>query len=277
MTEVQNLAKSISLRYGTIKRARGCFLYTEKGIRLTDLYQEGGRAILGWGGKGAFTILKNVLERGITGSYFTDFSLSSTKYKSQLSRALSQLFAGDRTAYMFKSKNEALQAAIKISPDSTSIYRPWNPENIDWRDVDCIIFTPALPWTDDIYILVVKDGLVGVSDECKIPNVDFENANQLSAPICAAVTRSVFDLIKALQEREEKHWFIFDKILTKYWTRKGPYLFPKISQDEYSAFVEHCLECELVISPEYNQPSIVPFGAALGAFRKLEKNPYGSN
>ena len=33
-------------RYGAVKRARGCFLYTSKGVRVTDLYQEAGRAIL---------------------------------------------------------------------------------------------------------------------------------------------------------------------------------------------------------------------------------------
>ena len=35
----------ISKRFGAIKRARGTFFYTEKGIRLTDLYLENGRAV----------------------------------------------------------------------------------------------------------------------------------------------------------------------------------------------------------------------------------------
>ncbi len=55
MTEIQNLANKIKNRYGTVKRARGSFLYTEKRIRLTDLFLEGGRAILGWG---AITVLR---------------------------------------------------------------------------------------------------------------------------------------------------------------------------------------------------------------------------
>ena len=74
MNSKEILAENIAFKYGTVKRARGCFLYTEKRVRLTDLYQEAGRAILGWGAKGTFTILKNVLERGITGSFYTDFS-----------------------------------------------------------------------------------------------------------------------------------------------------------------------------------------------------------
>ena len=61
-------------RYGAVRRARGCFLYTKKGTRVTDLYQEGGRAILGWEGGNAFTMFKNVLSRGQTGSFICEDS-----------------------------------------------------------------------------------------------------------------------------------------------------------------------------------------------------------
>ena len=63
---VTELSQQIYKRYGPVTRARGCFLYTKKGKRLTDLYQEDGRAILGWEGGSAFTHLKNVLSRGQT-------------------------------------------------------------------------------------------------------------------------------------------------------------------------------------------------------------------
>lgn len=261
------LAQKIALKYGTIKRARGCFLYTEKRVRLTDLYQENGRAILGWGAKGTFTLLKNVLDRGITGSFLTDFSAKNVKYKSQLSRAVSSLFASDRTAFVFSSKSDALKAALAISKESTSVFKPWISADIKWNEIDCIIFAPTLPWTDNIFVLAAKSDLV-------LENLSFDFESELSSPICAAVTRSVYDLIKALQEREEKNWFIYDKILTKYWTRKGPYLFPKIPEEKYEDFVIHCLDCELVISPDFHEPSIVPFGADVGVFRKLEKNPF---
>lgn len=279
------------MKYGTIKRARGCFLYTEKRVRLTDLYQEAGRAILGWGAKGTFTVLKNVLDRGITGSFYTDFSAENIKFKSQLSRAVSSLFGDDRTAFVFSSKSNALKVALELSSENTSFFRPWNPVSVDWRSVDCIVFAPALPWTDDIFILAVKSELVfqqkaesgknqkeqeGQKDQRNqaISSRKFDFESVIPAPLCAAVTRSVYDLIKALQEREEKNWFIYDKIIAKYWTRKGPYLFPKVGEAKYQDFVLHCLDCEIVVSPDFSQPSIVPFGADLGVFRKLEKSPF---
>lgn len=275
-----NLSQEIFSRFGTVKRARKCFLYTAKSVRLTDLYQEGGRAILGWGGS-VFTVLKNVLERGITGTYFTDFSSPNGKTRSQLSRAVSDIFGDERTAFTFSSKQAALEAAISISAQSTSVWRPWNPVSVDWHGVDCIIFEPALPWTNDIFLLAVKSDILNQVQDEDMPGMpdlvhhpSFKGESFLPSPVCAAVTRSIYDLIKALQEREEKHWFIYDQIITKYWERKGPYLFPKVPESDYSAFVLHCLDCHLVISPRYNQPSIVPFGADKGNFTLLKNKPF---
>ena len=100
------------------------------------------------------------------------------------------------------------------------------------------------------------------------------NAIKLPFALEVAVTRSIYNLIKALQVRQEKDWFIYDPVLTKYWNREGPYLFPKVAQDNYKDFALHCLACGILISPEYNQPSIVPFGADHGVFTKLKNSPF---
>lgn len=270
MKAKEKLAEKIAVKFGTIKRARNCFLYTEKGVRLTDLYQEEGRAILGWGAKGTFTVLKNVLERGITGSYYTDFSTRNLKSKSRLSKAVSELFASERTGFIFRSKSSALTAALSISQQGTAFFMPWNQADQDWKSIDCLVFAPSFPWADSYYILAVKSSLLDAKAE-------FENEAEVPSPVCAALTRSVYDLIKALQEREEKDWFIYDKVVTRYWERKGPYLYPKIPEERYEEFINHCLDCELVISPDYHTPSIIPFGADKGVFRKLEKNPYDAD
>ena len=63
------LAAEIQKRYGFVRRARGCYLYTEKNVRLTDCFLDGGRALLGWDGGKARTVFKDTLERGANGSY----------------------------------------------------------------------------------------------------------------------------------------------------------------------------------------------------------------
>ena len=265
MDDVIQLAAAITARYGVIKRARGCFLYTARGVRLTDLYQEGGRAILGWGGCSAFTVLKNVLSRGITGCYDTDFApLAADSRKSQLSRAASALLSSERTVRVFTSKQAALQASLRVAADNTSFYRPWGA-NDAWADVESVIIEPPLAWCASLWLVALKADCAGAATV---------QSERVAAPLCAAVTRSLYDLTRAIGERQEKDWFIYDTVLTKYWRRQGPYLFPTVAEERYGDFAAHCLDRGIVISPSYNQPSIVPFGADRGVFRTLEREPF---
>ncbi len=256
-------------RFGCVTRARNCFLYTKKGIRLTDLYQENGRAILGWDGKSAFTFIKNTINRGQTGSFIC-------QDKSRAEKAVSELFKSDRKVMYFYDQKDALLAGTFFSAESTSFYKPWLKESPDFSQVDSIIFAPPLPWTDSIFILAVKTDCINqLSSEKKLFAEQFINKSvKLPFAMECGITRALYNLIAELPLREEKNWFLYDPVLTKYWTRKGPYLYPKIEQKDYDAFILHCLDCELTISPDYNTPSIVPFGADRGVFTKLKNNPF---
>ncbi|MCR5402086.1 MAG: hypothetical protein K6E78_10910 [Treponema sp.] len=279
MSESDIFYKEIFSLYGSIKRARGPFLYTQKGVRLTDLYQEGGRAILGWGGTSAFTMLKNTLNRGICGSFETGFSY-------RLKKAVEDLFASEREVFVFYSKAQAVKAALLLSSDGTNFYKPWSSSEIKWADLPCIVFAPPLPWCQSLYILAANSSLVSkfreiilssLSEERKALFSDsdlFPGSEILPAPLYASLARSIYDLRKALQERKESDWFIYDTVITKYWERKGPYLFPKVPRENYGAFLLHCLKLGLLVSPDYNTPSIVPFGADKGVFTCLKNSPF---
>ena len=255
-------------RYGAVTRARGCFLYTKKGVRITDLYQEGGRAILGWEGGSAFTMMKNVISRGQTGSFICE---DKPSYK--LQKAVSELLASDRTVLCFPTQKAALEAGLSVFPDGTSLYRPWNIQNekINISDIPGLILTPPLPWAESLFLLAMDTNKIEANPDALLL---IRGAVTLPYAMEVAYTRSIYNLIKALQERQEKDWFIYDTVLTKYWNREGPYLFPKVPQDNYKDFVLHCLDCGLVISPDYNQTSIVPFGADRGVFTKLKNSPF---
>ena len=254
--------------YGAVTRARGSFLYTKKGVRITDLYQEAGRAILGWEGGSAFTMFKNLLSRGQTGSFICE---DTPSYK--LHKAVSTLFNSDRTVLCFSSLNDAFNTGLTLFPDETSVYRPWNAQNqkINPAGIAGLILTPPLPWCESIYIYAADTKRLQENPD-KLLLV--RNSIKLPFALETAVTRSIYNLIKALQNRQEKDWFIYDPVLTKYWKREGPYLFPKVPEDNYKDFVLHCLKCEILISPDYNQPSIVPYGADRGVFTKLKNSPF---
>lgn len=245
--------------YGPVTRARNCFLYTKKGVRITDLYQENGRAILGWQGGSAFTMLKNVINRSQTGGFICEEN-------DRLSKAVSELLDSPRKTYYFSDKISAMKAGLAIAPESTNAYRPWNQTSIVWSDVKCVIIEPPLPWTDSIFILAVA------SNEEAVP----VSKLTVSFALKTGITRAIYNLIAALQTREESDWFIYDTILTKYWKREGPYLYPKIDRKDYDSFILHCLEEGILINPDYNSPSIIPFGADKGVFEKLNKSSFNT-
>lgn len=260
MTKEQ-LAEEIYKRYGTVTRARGCFLYTKKGVRLTDMYLEDGRAILGWEGGASFTQLKNFLSRGLTGSFITEDV-------SRLNKAVSRLFGSARKILCFSSKMDALKATLSISKESSCFWKPFSNSEVNYSDVDSITFIPPLPWTDSFYLLAVKSELF---DKCDVSQL--HGLIKLPFAVTAAITRSIYDLIAELPQRQEKHWFIYDTVLTKYWNRNACYLMPKIPEEKYDEFVIHCLENHLVINPAYDV-SIVPFGADKGNFNLIKNSPF---
>lgn len=261
MNNTEKLYSEISSRYGAIQRARGCFLYTRKGIRLTDLYQEGGRAILGWGGGSAFSMFKNTMNRGLTGSFDTDYSYRTEK-------AVSELLNSKRKIFFYYSKDQALKNALLISPSGTSFYKPWNLQNNLWQNVDVVVLEAPLPWAEPIFVVAAKVDLI------RDVELILSKSERIPAALHSGITRSIYDLISAIKERQEKDWFLYDKIINKYFDRKGPYLYPKVPEEKYFDFVSHCLDCQLIISPLYNVPSIVPFGADIGNFSKLKNNPF---
>lgn len=254
----RDFSTEIYKRYGRITRARNCFLYTAKGVRLTDLYQEDGRAILGWRGDAAFTFFKNFLTKGLTGSFkCEDFS--------RVEKAVSKTLNSKRRVFYFSSKNETLKQALQISPENTTVWHPWNNSNINIENADCIIMAPPLPWTDTIYILAVKETCL---KNANIPSIF------IPFPMEVAIAKSFYNLISEENKRQEKDWFIYDTVITKYFIRKGPYLYPKIPAEKYDSFILHCLDQGIIINPDYNSPSIVPYGADKGVFTKLKNSPF---
>ena len=257
-------------KYGPVTRARNCFFYTKKGVRLTDMFLENGRAILGWDGKNAFTFFKNMMNKALTGSFICED-------KPRIDKAVSTLLGLESKALFFPTKNAAVKAAVSLGAKKIVSYKPWNKEQEDCTTADAVILVPPLPWGEDIIILAVvstSSTTTEVPDAVPEALEGFEGPLKLPFALQTAMTRAIYNLIAELPERTEKDWFLYDPVLTKYWTRKGPYLFPKISENRYDDFVKHCLDCEIVINPSYNEPSIVPFGADKGVFTKLKNNPF---
>ena len=133
--KAEEFYSEIKKRYGIVTRARGPFLYTQKNVRLTDLFQEGGRAILGWDAS-AYTVFKNVLSKGLSGSF-------DTVHRARLQKAVSELLKSERKVFLFSHKKAAMEAALSLDPQSSSVYKPFS--GADYSSIKNVIIAPPLP------------------------------------------------------------------------------------------------------------------------------------
>jgi len=87
-----------------IRRARGYRLYDHRGRRYLDLWQNGGRSLLGHRPAGQTTLLKNLLSKGLAADL-------PSPYTGRLERALAALLPAHGQARVVASPEAALRLA----------------------------------------------------------------------------------------------------------------------------------------------------------------------
>ena len=313
------LKDEIKKRYGNVKRARGIYLYTEKAVRLTDCFLDGGRAILGHGGGKAKTAFKDCFERGANGFYdsgllpafekavkqllprnFTTIRLYTEKTAAPLegisySLESSQKKADaalEQTSYSLESAREKADAALEqtsFSLDNSQkkaepvLWRPWleisgksteQPtgypkiqivHNIEGDFPAIVKIVPPFPYATELCVYAFSTAC-GEEMLQNLPKNDI-----VPAPLLAAFTRGFYDLKIALGTYTENDFKANSKVFEPFFIRNQCYLFPKIPEEKYKDFVLKCLDIGIVISPDYNVPSIMPWRANPGDLKKISK------
>ncbi|MGI5173790.1 hypothetical protein H0R92_09335 [Treponema sp. OMZ 840] len=271
-------------RYGAVSRARGCYLYTQKGVRITDMYRDSGRAVLGWGcsGSKAFKIFKNTLERGQTGSF-------PCEYERRFEKAVLALLGSYDHARWFLSAESLLTSvyqsawgeeyAEKKSMYGIKLWRPWFPEHAEIPS-DGLFVQPDtktcnfIPGVCALYppFALSTSGYIAVFE--KKEGAEPPRSDTCSPALLNALARAVYDLSAEIPRRSEKDFSAFDFVLGQYFIRSGAYFMPKIKSEQYKDFVLHCLDCALLLAPVCTVPSVVPFGASQGDFSQLKRKPF---
>jgi hypothetical protein len=227
-----------------INRARDYRLYTQDGRRVVDLWQYGGRAILGHNPPGVLRELKNSAERGL-------FAPLPHPRDKRLDRALAALFPGRvfRIRADEASLRRSLAAANFPAPDNfpdpaisaedafdgsaPALWRPFlttplftghnggsDAGTIQEKLSRCPILIPVLPlpWPCAPWVLALD---AGIADR-------FPPSDLISPPVLAAAARSVLALVAAITKREKTPVFQ-KKILPceSKWQVRGVYLYYK--------------------------------------------------
>lgn len=298
-----DLKVEIRKRFGTVRRASDYHLYTSKGVRLLDLFQEGGSAILGWRGGRSKLSFKNVLDRGVTGTFPTDM-------EDELVRAVKEILPHYNTVRWYETKEKARlacaaylglwsdipliespllhpEASIDIGPAGDSpfssakelygvpLWRPWLDEA--FYGMSDRIDSAFLQHSNDTLETMVLVSPFPFAGGCTLAvfastspdSPEPLSSDSVSPALLAAIARSFADLGASLSERTELDWARFDRYISPFWDRRGPYLIPKMRESRYNEFFNKCLDKGILISPEYGTPSILPFVADEGEFKCL--------
>ncbi len=249
-------------RIGPVRRARGYRLYTHDGRRIVDLYQDGGRAILGHRGGGSVTALKNAIERGPN-------SALPSVYAGRVRAAVSDLIPECRVIRVFSNSERALSAISRwlgrrASPADASDpvwsvsgsarqhdgrNRPGGTIRL-WRPFLPSARSPFVGLPDRWAILPILPAVGDSPPQVVLFSSEEGPESEIIAGFrLAALVRGVYDLVSDPGRLE---------LSLPGFTSVGPYLLPARTGSSYSDRFSLFLNHGFLTSPVESAPSIVP-------------------
>ena len=273
----------IQKHFGNVKRAREFYLYTEKKVRLLDMYLNGGRAILGHKPHSVITQYKRELDRGVYGDL-------PTKRDGELRRALKALFP-DYEAVFYAVAETALKSASRLIWDNVRGSKDLSSERKQHK-----VGEPHTIDFDNIYVPVyrhfLKEDLGYAFLFFPYPSISTtilltKNTNRIypeyEEPILpaeqVAISTFIYEVIAKQKRKEEgaiEHSMQSKKALklerqaqkemnallpelAKFFDIEGCYLyFKKKNGMGYEDFFIKALEHHILLSPWEDDPSIFP-------------------
>jgi hypothetical protein len=271
-----------------VLRARAFRLYTQGGGRLVDLWQDGGRAVLGHTPSRILGDLKNSADRGL-------FARFPHPQEGRFLKALSRLLPGRGFRFYAgqASLNRALETAGFPCPGPESLPDPafplspagqdipsrvslWRPFLEDAEPVPVLI--PVLPWPLSPPVAALAPGL-----EDRFPPSDI-----VSPVILAAAARGIYDLLAAGSRGGRSVYPKINQVLhgrkergdsrqpgqsPGLWRCRGIYLSPRLDPQEAGAVWEtlfrRFLEGGFLLPPSPREPLILPGILSPGEEAKL--------
>ena len=251
-----------------VLRARGWRLYTGKG-RLIDLWQYGGRAILGHNPPGLLRAIKNNAERGLYAPHphFTE---------KRFCKALSALLPG--FSFLIYVSDAFLYNAVSAAGIEFVLWRPFldAKTQADFQPAPVLVPVLPCPFPGAPAVLAYNPQKAGDVPE-KLP------PSQILSPVTfSAAERCIYDLIAA-SGRGNPRFSKLEKAIKKsvHWKRKGIYLFfspcthkkndnsSGEADKTYADLFRHFLDAGFLLPPSTEEPAILPCELSPGEEAKL--------
>ena len=241
-----------------INRARGYYVYTANGKRYLDMALEGGRLVMGHRQKGYAQAMKNAIDKGILPGY-------PSPYVYRLKQAVKALVGGDCFVYLFPTEERAWEVLGSITPDPINDPIKGSPvfgnEVLELTELPVVILLPVPA--------AFAPGIIVSADELSL---DYE---PVSPVILAGAVRAVYNMIAFQKAADYSDWEkagLLEACGDK-WNVELPYLYSLCEPDKYEAVWDAFFEAGIILSPDYDKPSVLPPLGELseGMLKKLLK------
>ncbi len=269
-----------------IRRARDFRLYTGDGRRILDLWQYGGKAVLGHTVPHQLRELKNNASRGL-------FAPFPNHFEGKLEKVLHGLFP-ERVVRIYKDK-ESMQEAFdkadfefsvdRFLPDpaagqttshhTISLWRPFldDAEKLCTQS-DILLLVLPFPYMNGPRVLMLDRAI----------SHQFPPSDLLSSVVASCLLSSVQAFLKQMSSGRADYSQLFQNLSETSWQHRGIYLFyPYFKSDyEYEEIFNRFLHDGFLIPPKKTLPWILPVkqdslsqgeAAKLSALLTLEKPP----
>ena len=251
-----------------VTRARDFHLYLENRKRLTDLWLQGGRAILGHKPPRFLLELKNTAERGL-------FSTLPHQTENRMIKALREIFPG--RAFRLYLDSGSLNSALEETGlvGIASVWRPFLETPPETQPLETpSILIPVPPWPLGPDVLVLEKSL----------DKSFPAGDLIPPVLLAPATRTLYNLAAALKApgHGRMRYQKIEKVLNRkkfetsgsegcLWRRRGIYLTvePDIEAEKYKALFLRFLDGGYLIPPSPMEPAILPAVMSKGEEAKL--------
>ena len=232
-----------------VLRARDFHLYTDGGRRLTDLWLEGGKAILGHKPPKVLVELKNSAERGL-------FCSLPHPLERRFLKALGIFFPGSAfRLYADEGSRDRVLKDTGLPEKEISVWRPLLEPDSTYS-----VCKPVLPWPLGPSVLVLAKNM----------DASFPPGDLVPPVLLAPAERALHNLSAELKARSPNRFCPrypkIEKIVAAQnqknglWRRRGIYLFaePEMDMEKYKELFLRFLENDFLLPPSPLEPLILP-------------------
>jgi hypothetical protein len=254
-----------------IRRIRGNRLYAADGNRLLDMWLDDGRGILGDRDRFARTHASNAADKGLLRPYP---GLHDTRFR----KAMGSVWPGFGTVRVFGSEERALRAARDVlgsaMPQTAQAVEPFEEAAFVIArpfvelPASVMLATPRLPCPRPFspWCLMARDESPEARSLALLPG---DNVPAQSLYAAASGLARVGSAIR--DGYGEDMWRSFGTRLGEWFERRGPYLFARVAEPDYTDFFKTALAGGALLSPRPYAPSIVPPDWDDGELVRLER------